>query len=143
MPYPIPADDASQAGHLLFAAERQVRHTVIRVITSHLIEGAQISWQGLNFDFTGARFDGGNFSGAEFSGSAVHFSGAKFTSVVSFGSAKFSGGTVDFSGAEFSGGTVIFVDPADESHPPIFDFYGASPPECLLLPRRWVTPGYP
>jgi hypothetical protein len=36
-----------------------IRHTVIRVITAHLRNGAAVSWQGLNFDFTGVVFDGG------------------------------------------------------------------------------------
>ena len=36
-----------------YRASREVRHTVIRVITAHLEGGAAVSWQGLNFDFTG------------------------------------------------------------------------------------------
>ena len=53
---------------LAFQASRDVRHTVIRVITAHLNGTAPVSWCGLNFDFADAVFDGGDFSGAEFSG---------------------------------------------------------------------------
>jgi len=37
-----------------------------------------VSWQGLNFDFTGVVFDGGNFTSAEFTGGEVSFDGAMF-----------------------------------------------------------------
>jgi uncharacterized protein YjbI with pentapeptide repeats len=122
MPYePEPGDEAVEAERLAFRASREARHTVIRVITAHLKEGADLSWQGLNFDFTGVVFDGGDFidavfSGgrvdfreAEFSGGRVNFVGAKFSgSEVWFHGAKFSGGEVRFVGAEFSGGKIIF-----------------------------------
>jgi hypothetical protein len=32
-----------------------------------------VSWQGLNFDFTGVVFDGGDFRRAQFSGGEVDF----------------------------------------------------------------------
>ena len=51
-----------------------------------------MSWQGLNFDFTGVVFDGGDFTAARFSGG-----------IVLFDAAEFSGGEVNF-GAAFSGG---------------------------------------
>jgi hypothetical protein len=110
MPYePDPGQDASEPQRLDFQANREVRHTVIRVITAHLKRDAAISWQGLNFDFTGAAFDGGDFHGAQFSGGTVHFSGAQFSgSTARFGLAHFSGGAVYFSGAHFSGGAVDF-----------------------------------
>ena len=112
-----------RADRLAFRANREVRHTVIRVITAHLRDGAAVSWQGLNFDFTGVVFDGGDFrdarfsggtvsfADAEFSGGKVHFDGAKFSGgEVDFAGAKFSGGRVRFGGAKFSGGTVSFRD---------------------------------
>ena len=110
MPYePDPGQDAPEAQRLAFRAIREVRHTVIRVITAHLKKDAAVSWQGLNFDFTGVVFDGGDFSNAEFSGGTVDFVGARFSGgTVDFGGAEFSGGTVDFGGAEFSSGTVDF-----------------------------------
>ena len=125
LPYdPDPGNDADPAERAAYLANREVRHTAIRVITAHLQAGAAESWQrwqGLNFDFTGVVFDGGDFTGAEFSGGQVrfdsavfsggqvHFGGAKFSgSTVLFDSAVFSGGTVRFGGAEFSGGTVSF-----------------------------------
>ena len=72
MPYePDPGQDAPEPQRLAFRAIREVRHTVIRVITAHLKEDAAVSWQGLNFDFTGVVFDGGDFSDAQFSGGTV------------------------------------------------------------------------
>src|SRR5690348_16727226 len=69
MPYePDPGQDAPGPEQLAFRASREVRHTVIRVITAHLKEDAAVSWQGLNFDFTGVVFDGGDFRSAGFSG---------------------------------------------------------------------------
>jgi hypothetical protein len=69
MPYePEPGDDAPVEKRLAFRASREVRHTVIRVITAHLNGTAPVSWRGLNFDFAGAVLDGGDFRGAEFSG---------------------------------------------------------------------------
>src|SRR5215472_15488249 len=124
MPYePDPGQDAPEPERLAFGASREVRHTVIRVITAHLKDDAAVSWQDLNFDFTGVVFDGGDFRGARFSRGAISFDGARFSrgtvsfdgarfsrGTVSFGSAGFSGGTVSFNDAEFSGGTVSFND---------------------------------
>jgi uncharacterized protein YjbI with pentapeptide repeats len=106
-----------------YRANREVRHTIIRLIGAHLREGAAVSWQGLNLDFTGVVFDGGDFidarfsggevsfDNAEFPGGRVSFLGAKFSGArVSFQDAKFSGGEVVFSSAEFSGGIVGFGD---------------------------------
>jgi uncharacterized protein YjbI with pentapeptide repeats len=122
LPYePDPGDEARESKRLAFRASREVRHTVIRVITDHLSRyyPAEKSWRGLNFDFTGVVFDGGDFTAAVFSGGWVSFTGAvfsggwisftstKFTDDVSFHGAKFSGATVSFA-AEFSGGEVDF-----------------------------------
>jgi uncharacterized protein YjbI with pentapeptide repeats len=108
---PDPGDDADPAGRTAYRANREVRHTIIRVITAHLRDGAVVSWQGLNFDFTGVVFDGGDFSGAQFSRGVVLFNGAVFSGgEISFRYAGFSGGHVSFSRAVFSGGTVIFDD---------------------------------
>jgi uncharacterized protein YjbI with pentapeptide repeats len=110
MPYvPDPGQDAPAPERLAFRSSREVRHTVIRVIAAHLRDNAAVSWQGLNFDFTGVVLDGGDFSEAEFSGGTVSFAGAEFSGgTVEFGGARFSGGKVGFRGAEFSGGTVRF-----------------------------------
>ena len=124
MPYePDPGQDAPEAQRFAFQAIREVRHTVIRVITAHLRKDAAVSWQGLIFDFTGVVFDGGNFVGARFSGGTVSFNGAEFCGAqVYFAGAEFSGthfyfvgavfssGTVSFAGVKFSSGTVSFGD---------------------------------
>ena len=111
MPYePNPGQEAPAPERLAFWASRQVRHTVIRVITAHLKPDAAVSWQGLKLDFTDVVFDGGDFRGAVFSGGEVLFDRAEFFggAPVDFGSVVFSGGTVRFDGAKFSGGHVNF-----------------------------------
>ncbi len=91
-----------------FAALREVRHTVLRVIGDRLREAT--AWRGHHFDFTGAVFDGGDLSGARFTGGRVDFSGAHFAAgTVSFSGAVFAGSRVSFRGAVFSGGTVDFT----------------------------------
>jgi uncharacterized protein YjbI with pentapeptide repeats len=110
MPYePNPGQDVPETQRLAFQAIREVRHTVIRVITAHLRPDAAVTWHGLSFDFTGVVFDGGDFRGAEFSGGKVNFGGARFSGgTVDFSVTVFSGSMVDFSSARFSGGTVLF-----------------------------------
>ena len=112
IPYePDPSDQAPAAERLEFRASREVRHTVIRVVAQHLVKDAAVSWQGLNFDFSGVVFDGGIFYGAEFSGGTADFSEATFSGgTVSFSGATFSGGTIFFNKATFSGGTVYFEE---------------------------------
>ncbi|MEU6745152.1 pentapeptide repeat-containing protein [Spirillospora sp. NPDC046719] len=93
-----------------FRAIREVRHTVIRVISSHLRNNATVSWQGYNLDFTDVVFDGGDFSNAVFNTTRVSFQGARFRpGTVGFRAAQFKRGTVDFSGAKFEGGLVDFT----------------------------------
>jgi uncharacterized protein YjbI with pentapeptide repeats len=110
MPYQHdPGEGGSVVEQLAFQANREVRHTVIRVITAHLQEGASVSWEELHFDFTGVVFDGGNFKGARFSGGQVSFSDTEFSSGrIYFNSAQFSGGMVDFTRARFTDGIVDF-----------------------------------
>jgi len=124
LPYdPDPGDDAEPKKLAAYRANREVRHTIIRLIGDHLRPDVDPgkSWQGLNLDFTSVVFDGGDFTlaafsggtvrfgGAAFSGGAVSFDGAEFCGGgVIFGGAAFSGGTVSFDGARFSGGTVSF-----------------------------------
>ena len=112
MPYqPDPGPDAEQQAH---RSLREVRRTVISVITIHLqssdrrIPTAQ-DWRGRNLDFTGTVFDVGNFQNAQFTGGTVRFDGAQFTGgEVRFVGAEFTGGTVSFRRARFTGGKVIF-----------------------------------
>ena len=112
MPYePDPGQDTPKPQRLAFQAIREVRHTVIRVITAHLRKDmdAAKSWQGLNFDFRGVVFDGGDFTEAHFSGGTVFFSDAQFSrDAVHFSRAQFSDGMLDFTGAQFSGSEIYF-----------------------------------
>src|SRR5262249_23761227 len=110
---PAPAD------RLKLDSARDVRHTVIGIISAHLRLSAEVSWRSLDFDFTGVVFDGGGFSGAGFSGGEGSLRGARLSSGglrcagaefcggrVSFAGTGFAGGEVSFAGAEFSGGEV-------------------------------------
>ncbi|GAA3797129.1 hypothetical protein GCM10022403_033820 [Streptomyces coacervatus] len=115
MPYPAePAETAPSEERLTWQADREVRHTVIRIIRDHLQEevtGFGTSWEGHDFDFSGAVFDGGNFTGARFAKGKVSFVRAHFTGgQVSFDDAHFSGGEVSFERAHFTGGQVSFDD---------------------------------
>jgi hypothetical protein len=113
LPYdPDPGEDAAPDKRAAYRANREVRHTIVRLITAHLRPDVdpEKSWQGLDLDFTGVVFDGGDFSGATFSGGMVLFSSAEFSGdMVNFASAEFSGDMVWFGGAEFSGGEVSFA----------------------------------
>jgi hypothetical protein len=154
LPYDPDPGGGRGAERAAYRADREVRHTAIRVITAHLKVAAATSWKGRNLDFTGAVFDGGDFSGAWFSGGRVSFVDAKFSRGwvsfdntvfsggtvdfrfakffgdvrVAFVGARFSGGTVDFRVAEFSGGEVDFSKADDWSHPPTFPWTDTDTP---------------
>ena len=124
LPYDPDPGDADPTKRTAYRANREVRHTIIRLIGAHLQPGAARSWQGLNLDFTGVVFDGGNFGAARFSSGTVLFDGAQFyEGTVSFSGARFSGSKVSFSGAEFLGGEVHFT--AAEFSGSTVDFNGA------------------
>ncbi|HEX3961164.1 MAG TPA: hypothetical protein VHZ03_31855 [Trebonia sp.] len=105
-----PGRDAAAVIRMAYEANREVRHTIIRLIAAHLRDNARTSWQGLDLDFTGVNFDGGDFSKAIFSGGSASFREANFSSgLVFFGDTQFSGGVVTFVRASFSGGGVSFA----------------------------------
>jgi hypothetical protein len=108
---------------------------LVRVITAHLKKDAAVSWQGLDFDLTGAAFDCGDFMCARFSSGRVSFTDARFSGgEVYFDEAEFSCGQVDFRGADFTGGTVDFSNPRDWSVPPAFPWTD-TPPIGVKLPE--------
>ena len=115
-----PRPRGSLPARLAFQANREVRHTVIRVIAAHLRPDAAVSWQGRNLDFTGTVFDGADFSHAHFSGGTVlfedtQFLGAevKFVDTIfeaeQFPTGGFSG-IVSFARAKFTADVSAFVD---------------------------------
>jgi hypothetical protein len=119
MPYePEPPEDQKLADRLAFQAVREVRHTVISVIASHLQPDESRastvrSWRGLDFDFTGVVFDGGDFSGIEFTGGTARFGYTSFVKgTVRFHNAKFKGGRVSFGYAKFTGDCRVQFDDA-------------------------------
>ncbi|MFK0114011.1 pentapeptide repeat-containing protein [Streptomyces sp. NPDC091217] len=125
LPYTVaaPTDDA-QTWHT-FLAQKEVRHTIIRLIRDHLRLAAKSphSWQGHDFDFTGVVFDGGDFSGAKFSGGAVRFDAATFCAhLVNFRDTEFSDGNVSFVAARFTHGFVNFGRATFSGSTVSFDF---------------------
>jgi len=114
MPYePDPGSDGPAKEELEYRSGREVRHTVIRVITAHLRHDAAISWSGLKFDFTGTFFDGGSFDGVIFSSGSATFDQAVFANdTVSFERAIFSGGKVTFDRAVILSGELSFDEAA-------------------------------
>ncbi|WP_067470073.1 pentapeptide repeat-containing protein [Actinomadura macra] len=109
-----PADGQDPAVHAearkAYRAVREVRHTIIRLIGNHLRQGAPVSWQGHDLDFTDVVFDGGDLHGAVFTDGSVSFRDARFEGgTVDFVGVRFVGGTVNFVGAMFVGGTVNFM----------------------------------
>ncbi|TQS25461.1 pentapeptide repeat-containing protein [Microbispora sp. KK1-11] len=104
---PFDPDDDGLAGQCM----REVRRTVVRCVAAHLRDGARTSWQGYDFDFTGAIFDGGDFALATFGGGSVVFAQARFClGRVSFRGVRFAGASVDFRDAAFSGADVDFTE---------------------------------
>ncbi|MEU6868081.1 pentapeptide repeat-containing protein [Streptomyces sp. NPDC046876] len=121
MPYePDPDAAAYKEG------DREVRHTIIRVIRDHSRTSARTSWSRYEFDFTRATFDGGDLSECHFEGrisfNSAHFVGDRFLFlhtqfgsdalgvVADFRGARFTGGEVDFGEVGFNRGTVDFGD---------------------------------
>jgi uncharacterized protein YjbI with pentapeptide repeats len=102
---PPPGKNADSSKELGYRANREVRRTILRVITEHLRDGAQESWQECDLDFAGVVFDGGDFEGARF-----------INGKVSFSRARFSGGRVSFEGAVFGGSRVSFREAKFDSH---------------------------
>ena len=109
-----PAVGSQASDRQAFTAEKEVRHTVIRVIAHHLStphtpRGGD--WRPNNFDFAGVIFDGGSFFGAEFRnanfadarfvGGEVNFQCAIFVQA-DFTTAIFAGGKVDFTFSQFA-----------------------------------------
>ncbi|MGD9486066.1 pentapeptide repeat-containing protein [Streptomyces sp. TRM70308] len=150
----LPADDAAARHEYL--ALREVRHTVIRLVRDHLRLPLHHhhSWQGHDFDFTGAIFDGGDLRGSAFSGGTVSFSKAVFSEgtvsivestfsggTVHFGGAVFSGGTVSFDRSTFSGGTVDFGEACGTAPCGLAPAEGGSLPSGLSLPVVWRPSG--
>jgi uncharacterized protein YjbI with pentapeptide repeats len=84
-------------------SEREVRATIVRTITAHLLEDSAIKWVENDLDFTGAALHDAIFEGATFSGESTSFAGARFSGNTSFFGARFSGRDTNFREATFSG----------------------------------------
>jgi hypothetical protein len=60
--------------------DREVRQTIVRIISAHLQPEAPINWSGHDYDFTGVLFEDASFAGATFSGQTTTFDWAPFSS---------------------------------------------------------------
>jgi hypothetical protein len=59
--------------------DREVRKTIIRVVSRHLQGNADTSWSGNDFDFTGVLFEDTSFDKVRFAGEYVSFARAGFS----------------------------------------------------------------
>ncbi len=82
--------------------DREVRATILRVITNRLRPHTEYSWSAHDFDFRNAYLEGVDFSNATFTGSA-EFSRATFAGIAEFGDATFTR-KAQFGGATFTSG---------------------------------------
>ncbi|MGW4245161.1 pentapeptide repeat-containing protein [Nocardia sp. NPDC004722] len=89
--------------------DRQVRDTIVRVITQRLRPSAEISWSACDFDFSDAVFEDADFRGAVFAGRTTSFTNAMFLSgrTASFEQVRFLGKRVTFRGAIFRSAAVF------------------------------------
>jgi hypothetical protein len=82
--------------------DREVRDTIVRVLSQRLSGAADTSWSGNDFDLTGVLFEDAWFAGARFSGRHVWFDGAVFSGPnASFEDVEFNAEVVSFDGASF------------------------------------------
>lgn len=90
--------------------DREVRRTIVRVISAHLREHADVSWKSYNFDFTEAVFDNADFAGVEFGGRFTTFARARFLGdgATSFERARYTGRHLTFRDALFAGPVTAF-----------------------------------
>ncbi|MFC3374261.1 hypothetical protein [Glutamicibacter protophormiae] len=102
--------------------DREVRNTIVRIISDHLRRDDSQSWSQCSFDFKNVFFDNANFSGARFDGSITSFEGATFGgaftsfALVAFGSrrssfveATFDANRTLFTGATFDGHLLCLI----------------------------------
>jgi uncharacterized protein YjbI with pentapeptide repeats len=102
-----PEPDAPLAERLAWDDDRQLRHTIMRVVARHLKDGDVRSWRSHSFDFTGAIVDGGEWKDIRLTGGTITFAQARFIAgSLDFREANFSGGLLDFRHAMFAGGTL-------------------------------------
>ncbi|MEN3320218.1 MAG: hypothetical protein V7643_3620 [Mycobacterium sp.] len=82
--------------------DREVRDTIVRVLSQRLARTADASWSGNDFDFTGVLFEDAWFAGSRFSGRHLWFDGAVFSGPnTSFEDVEFNAEVVSFDGASF------------------------------------------
>jgi hypothetical protein len=88
--------------HAMRQNDREVRDTIVRVLSQHLAGTADTSWSRNDFDLTGVSFENACFAGARFNGRHAWFDGAVFSGPnTSFQKVEFNAEAVSFDGASF------------------------------------------
>jgi uncharacterized protein YjbI with pentapeptide repeats len=106
-----PATTIEEQVHQRFREnDREVRQTIMRIITAHLQPEPEtpINWSGHDYDFTTVLFEDVFFRGATFSGKTTSFAGATFSGNTWFAQVTFGGQTTSFERATFRGQTTSF-----------------------------------
>lgn len=105
-----PLEEHHTQRRILRQNDREVRQTIVRVISAHLHEKAEISWSDHDFDFTSVVFEKAMFSEARFGGKAI-FAEANFSGdMTSFRRTTFAGDSTIFDGAIFGSRFTVFDD---------------------------------
>lgn len=104
-------------------ADREVRQTIVRVISSHLRPSTERTWGACDFDFSNAVFDfDTSFDLATFSGEIISFDGASFSGEnTEFTETVFSGRKISFMRTSFSGENTSFEEATFSSEITTFD----------------------
>ncbi|WP_226759140.1 hypothetical protein [Arthrobacter sp. SO3] len=90
--------------------DKEVRQTVLRIITAHLQLEARESWSACDFDFTGVYFEDADFFHAIFRGGTTSFARASLAGKESsFENTTFDSGFTDFSDATFTAQRTSFM----------------------------------
>ncbi|MGW7611874.1 hypothetical protein ACWGKW_32405 [Streptomyces sp. NPDC054766] len=103
-----------------YVEEKQVRDTIMRVISRHLLQ--EPGWRGCTFDFSGATMDGFQLSGITVDrGTVIDFNRARFIEgrnmiqrlrliegTISFWDCEVLGGGIEIYASDLSGGTLWF-----------------------------------
>jgi hypothetical protein len=118
--------------------DREVRDTIVRVLSQRLSGTADTSWSGNDFDLTGVLFEDAWFAGARFSGRHVWFDGAVFSGPnASFEDGEFNAEAVSFDGARFDS-DATFAGSTFRSRSASFDGAGFSGKDTSFdSPAAW------
>jgi uncharacterized protein YjbI with pentapeptide repeats len=126
----------------LWQKAMEVRVTIVRTITTHLLNDSPISWVELDFDFTGAALHDADFSEVTFAGKTTTFKRATFSvERTSSDGATFSGEFTSFYGATFAGGRTRFdgaTFSGESTHFYRATFSGGTPADAATVKSSFI-----